>query len=235
MKESAIQKINQMGKAGAVLALIMKILLGIGLGACVIGLIATLLLPADMVQVDMTGVADITLDLSRFGENIFAEDPDEEILEDVKDSTKIQYAGNQMYVSEVKAEGSRMMMTAGGDLTTFNLRSCTWALAGAIVMLVVLFVSVVFAGRLAKAFRDCRTPFEGKVIRTMKQFAYSLLPWSVISGIVCHLESRIWISGVSGWNISIDVTTIVISLVILALAYIFQYGAVLQQESDETI
>lgn len=235
MKENAIRKINQMGKAGAVFALIIKILLGIGLGACVIGLIVTLLLPADMVQVDMTGVADITVDLSRFGENIFAGDQDEEIFENVKDSTNIRYAGNQMYISEVKTEGSRMAMTAGGDLTTFNMRSCTWGLAGAIVMLVLMLVSAVFAGRLAKAFRDCKTPFEVNVIRSMKQFSYALLPWSVLSGIVSSLESRIWISGASGWNISIDITTIVISLVILALAYIFQYGAVLQQESDETI
>nr|MBP3597881.1 DUF2975 domain-containing protein [Eubacterium sp.] len=237
MKENAIQKINKMGKAGAILALITKIFLGIGLGGCLIGLIVTAVLPAEMVQVKMAGTADIIVDLSNFGEDIFenSEVTKEEIVDNVKSSSNINYAGNEMYVSDVQTEGSKMQLQAGGELTTFNLRSCTWALVGAILNLVLLFVSTVFVSRLAKAFRDCDSPFEDIVIRRMKQFAYSLIPWAVVSSVVGYFESKIWMSGSSSVNFSVDITMVIIVLVILALAYIFQYGAVLQQESDETL
>ncbi len=237
MKQDAIQKINKMGKAGAILALITKIFLGIALAGCLIGLIVTAVLPAEMVQVNMAGTADIIVDLSKFGENIFetSEVAKEEIVENVKNSSNINYAGNEMYVSDVKTEGSQMQMTAGGELTTFNMRSCTWALVGATINLILLFVSAVFVSRLAKAFRDCESPFEEIVICRMKQFAYSLIPWAVISSVVGYFQSKIWMSGASSVDFSIDISVIIIVLVILALAYIFQYGAVLQQESDETL
>lgn len=236
MKEKAIQKINEMGKVGAVLALITKILVGISLVACIIGMIVTAILPRDMVQVDMTGTADVRVDLSNFGEDIFAKSgTKEEIVENVEKSSNIDYAGNKMDVSDVKTEGSKLQLVADGKLTTFDMRSCTWALAGGAISLAFLFASVIFAGRLAKAFRDCESPFEDTVIRCMKQFACSLIPWSVVSTVVGYFESKIWMSGSNSLDFSIDISMIIIVLVILALAYIFQYGAILQQESDETL
>lgn len=238
MKNAAIAKINKMGKAGAVLALITKILLGIALAACLIGLIATLVLPKDLVRVEMKGVADVMIDASVFGEGIFnlPEEEKQQISENVKKSSQIQYAGNHFEVSDIELQDSSMKITAGANLLSgFSMRSCSWALAAAILNLVLLFVSVVFAGRLAKAFRDCVSPFEENVIRRMKAFAYSLIPWAVISGFTGYFQKRIWMSGSTGIDFSIDITVVVVVLVILALSYIFQYGAVLQRESDETL
>lgn len=236
MKTEAITKINKMGKAGAILALITKIFLGIGLAGCLIGLIATLVLPKDLVQVHMNGTADVMLNLSNFGENIFGDaEVENQIADNVTKNANITYAGNHFEVSEVKTEDSQMAIKATGELTNFNIRSCAWALVGAIINLVLLFVSTVFAGKLAKSFRDCTSPFEENVIRNMKAFAYSLIPWSVISSVVGYFCTKIWMSGSTGFDFSIDISIIVIVLVMLALAYIFQYGAVLQQESDETL
>ena len=102
------------------------------------------------------------------------------------------------------------------------------------MILGLLLVGIIFAGRLAKSFRDCESPFEERVIRRMKQFAYSLIPWAVLSSISGSLDQRLWMAG-GGLSFDLNVGMIVVVLVILALAYIFQYGAILQRESDETL
>lgn len=236
-KQEAMKKINTMGKVGTVLALITKILLGISLGACLIGFVVTLFLPQELIQVKISGMADVIVDLSHFGENLMEEENvgGKQLRKSVEDSTNITYAGNHFEVSGMEAEGSRMKIEALGSLTSFDMRSCSWAIAGAIVNLVLLFISTWFVSLLAKAFRDCQSPFEEKVIQRMKWFAYSLIPWAVISNIVAFFERKIWTSGAGGFDYSIDFSVVIIVLVILALAYIFQYGAVLQRESDETL
>lgn len=236
-KKDAILKINQIGKVGTILALITKILLGISLGACLIGLVVTLVLPKELFSVKMSGMADVVVDLSRFGENLLEEENTggKQLRQSVENSTDITYAGNHFSVSDLEAEGSRMQIKANGSLAAFDMRSCSWAIAGAIVNLILLFISTWFISLLAKAFRDCQSPFEEKVIQRMKWFAYSLIPWAVISNIVAFFERKLWVSGAGGFDYSIDFSVVIIVLVILALAYIFQYGAVLQKESDETL
>lgn len=235
--KDAILKINQIGKVGTILALITKILLGISLGACLIGLVVTLVLPKELFSVKMSGMADVVVDLSRFGENLLEEENTggKQLRQSVENSTDITYAGNHFSVSDLEAEGSRMQIKANGSLAAFDMRSCSWAIAGAIVNLILLFISTWFISLLAKAFRDCQSPFEEKVIQRMKWFAYSLIPWAVISNIVAFFERKLWVSGAGGFDYSIDFSVVIIVLVILALAYIFQYGAVLQKESDETL
>lgn len=236
-KKDAIIKINQIGKVGTILALITKILLGISLGACLIGLVVTLVLPKELFSVKMSGMADIVVDLSRFGENLLEEENvgGNQLRQNVENSANITYAGNHFTVSGLETEGSRMQIKANGSLAAFDMRSCSWAIAGAMVNLILLFISTWFISLLAKAFRDCQSPFEEKVIQRMKWFAYSLIPWVVISNIVAFFERKLWVSGAGGFDYSIDFSVVIIVLVILALAYIFQYGAVLQKESDETL
>ncbi len=232
-KTEAIRKINTMGKVGNILAMITRILVIVLLVLSVAGFVIVLFLPADLCRVKMDGRAQVLVDLSAFGWET-DEALEEEVRENVKSSANISYAGNHFAVDEVTMDGSRMEVDASARLTEFNIKSLAWALAGAIVVLILLLISVIFVGRLAKAFRDCSSPFEGLVIRRMKQFAYALIPWAVISSVVGSLEQCIWMAS-GGFSFDLDFGIIIIVLVILALAYIFQYGAVLQQESDETL
>lgn len=155
-------------------------------------------------------------------------------LDAVKKSANINYAGNHFSVDDIDMEGSRMQIDASAKLTEFSIKTLAWALVGAMVNLILLLISIIFAGRLAKAFRDCESPFEDSVIRRMKQFAYSLIPWAVASSVIGNLLQSIWTAS-PRFGFSLDFGVIIAVLVILALAYIFQYGAVLQQESDETL
>lgn len=233
MKEGAIKRIHTMGKVGVILALITKILVSLLLALSVIGFIVVLCLPTNLCTVKIDGKADILVDLSAFGVNL-DEVSAQEIEDGVKENANISYAGNKFSVDNVNTEGSKLNIGAEADLTEFNVKDCVWALAGAILNLILVLMSVIFASRLAKAFRSCVSPFEAEVIHRMKQFAYSLIPWAVISSVVNALESRIWMAS-SGFHLDIDFGIIIVVLIILALAYIFQYGAILQKESDETL
>lgn len=233
MKTDAVVKINKMGKAGAILALIVKIFVILLLGLCTLAFIILLVLPSDVCTVKINGKAEVLLNLGFFGLS-GDEEQTEEIKKGVAENAVIDYAGNHFSVDSVDVDGSQVALGASGRLSEFNVKNLAWAVAGAILNLILLLVSVIFASRLAKAFRDCDSPFEDRVIHRMKQFAYSLIPWAVISSIVGSLEQQIWVAGGS-FSFDLDISMIVIVLVILALAYIFQYGAMLQKESDETL
>jgi hypothetical protein len=69
------------------------------------------------------------------------------------------------------------------------------------------------------------------VIRGIKALAYSLIPWVIID----WMQELITLPYTGTHNFTIDLSVACIILIVLGLAYIFQYGAVLQQESDETL
>lgn len=235
-KENAISKINTMGKVGTILALITKILLIIAMVLLVVSTVVLAVLPDNLFRVNMRGNANVIFNMSGFGENILKDADVEEIQEEITKNQKITYAGNQFAVSEVEVDTQKdeIVIDAEGELTNFTSHQLVWALLGALLQIALTLMTVIFISRLTKAIRDCKSPFETRVIVRMKQFAYSLIPWAVASWIINAMESRIWMSG-GGIHFELNVNVIIVVLVILALAYIFQYGAVLQQESDETL
>ena len=233
MKEKAIMKINMMGKVGAILALISKIFVSVLLGLCVLGFGAILFLPGDLCKLKVNGTADVLINLSSFGVD-FNDTETQQIKENVEKNANISYAGNEFSVDRVDVGDSSIDIGASASLTELDLKDCLWVLSGVILNLVLLLISIIYASRLAKAFRNCQSPFEKTVITRMKQFAYSLIPWAVISSIVNMLQSRIVISN-GGFHLNIDFGIVIMVLLILALAYVFQYGSMLQQESDETL
>ena len=233
MKLDAVKKINTMGKVGNILALIARIFVILLLVLSLAGFITVMVLPSDLCKVKIDGKAQVLLDLGVFGWEA-DEETTGEVKNNVEKSANISYAGNHFSVDDINMEGSRMQIDAGAKLSEFSIKTLAWALVGAMINLILLLISTIFAGRLAKAFRDCESPFEDGVIHRMKQFAYSLVPWAVASSVVGSLLQSIWTAS-PRFGFSLDFGVIITVLVILALAYIFQYGAVLQQESDETL
>lgn len=235
MRIDVIRKINKIGKAGTIAALIAKIFVILLLALCFFALVVLLILPSDVCTVNINGKAEVLMNLGFFGLDT---DGDEGLIGQIKNGVEenavVDYAGNHFRVDRVDVDGSQVAFGASGKLTEFNVKSLARAVAGAMLNLVLLLISVIFVSRLAKAVRDCLSPFEDRVIQRMKQFAYSLIPWAVISSVVGSLEQQVWIAG-GGFSFDLDIGMIIIVLVILALAYIFQYGAMLQKESDETL
>ena len=104
-KEEAILKINKLGNISNIIVRIMKIFLIIGLVFTVLGAIITMVLPKDLITMEMSATADIMVDVSSFGVTFTEED---------KESFATgMYAG---LTDEDEAEIQQMKMDVNGSV-----------------------------------------------------------------------------------------------------------------------
>ncbi len=230
MKEQAIQKINKIGKVSSVIALIGKILIGIAMVLSMIGAIACLLIPKDLLTVSIEGTAIMEVDVSSLGITLTEEDiaeVKEVMMEDMDEDDEFVYENTEFTSTGMKFVGDT-------DVTQISMRDIAVIYLFALVTLVMTFITLCFISALCKAFRDCQSPFEENVIKKMQNLGYSLIPWAVVSTITNSVTDSLMNNKLS-LNFTVDLGVVLIVLVVLVLVYIFKYGAVLQQESDETL
>lgn len=229
MKEQAVQKINKIGKFSNVIVLICKILAGLGISILLLASIACLLIPKDSIHIISEERVAFEIDYSRFG-----------MLSNMEEATEQWETGmaglliDGKEMDEVEIDGDMVYVTSEGQQFVLDLHNLAGKLFVLVIMLILVMVTLVFAGSLCKAFRDCHSPFEENIIKKMQHFAYSLIPWTIVSSVIESIERNIMSSG-HIVSVSIDVGMILVVMVVFMLVSIFKYGAVLQQESDETL
>ena len=229
MKEQAIQKINKIGKISSVITLIAKIIVSMGLVLALIGAIICFAIPDSLFKMSFAGDLVMEVDYSSLGVSMSEAD----ILESQK-SMELNISGQEYEFSEVEITESMITMKADLDNASFTMKDIAYLDALALVALAMTFVTLVFIGGLCKAFRDCQSPFEENVIKKMQNLAISLIPWAVVSTVTNSISDSLMNHKLS-LNFTVDLGVVLIVLVVLVLVYIFKYGAVLQQESDETL
>ena len=229
MKEQAIQKINKIGKISNIIALIAKILVGIGMVLTLVGAIICLAIPESLLSVSMKSDMVMEMDFSSVGVS-FSE---EEILA-MQESIRMEMAGEEPEFTEIQITESKMLMSGDVEQMSISMRDIAVILILVFVVLGMTFVTLVLVSALCKAFRDCETPFEENVIKKMQHFAYALIPWTVIATISNSITDSLMNHKIS-LRFTLDLGVILIVLAVLVLVHIFKYGAVLQQESDETL
>ncbi len=252
MKEQAILKINKVGKYSAIVAIICRILLIMGMVISLLGLVLCLILPKDLVKVSTAGTMRMKIDYGVFGIDVFEEELRnmEEMKDwmaqggDVRVDTVQSVVGvdgltlsadGQTYIpTSVTVEDGVVTMDMTSGEVSIGIRDVAVLIALAMVSVAMTLVTVIFAERLCKAFRDCQSPFEENVIKKMQQLAVALIPWTVVSSIAESVLNSA-VSNRMQWSFSLDMGVVLVVLIVLVLVYIFRYGAVLQQESDETL
>ena len=251
MKEQAIKKINKVGKISNIVTLICKILVIIGLVFSLLGAVVCFVIPESLVKVTTATVITTEIDFSELGMQIPQEQLDElEQIQSVMEEGDLQvdYVQNGVLNGQLALESSKetyiptnMQVTANGYTVeahsgdvTMSMRDVAVLLMIASVALVMTLVTLFFIGGLCKAFRDCASPFEENVIKKMQNLAIALIPWTVISTLTDSILTSLTTNSMQ-WSVSLDMGVILVVLVVLILVYIFKYGAVLQQESDETL
>lgn len=237
MKENAIQKINKMGKVGGIIINIAKVFCIIGLFFAMAGTIATLCIPKDFIYFKGSTNGSVVINMEAVGKTLSNEDREKinrgESLNG--GSVKFEENGKTVTMEEIYADGNTITLSAGGALNqSVSLHDMAYALITAVVTVAMTLVSLFFAGFLCKAFKECMSPFEENVIVKMRHFAYSLIPWVILNSISNSMFNSI-LNGKIDVEFTLDINTLIIVLIILALVHIFQYGAMLQQESDETL
>ncbi|MDE6625203.1 MAG: DUF2975 domain-containing protein [Lachnospiraceae bacterium] len=237
MKENAISKINKMGRIGTILTTIAKVFTIIGLIVTFVGTIASAFIPKDFFTASADSNLLVNISLASLGSTL----TDEEVTQANQEIIKILeeeelMADNSKYgINTMDISNDNISLNFTGKLADFSLHNILWVMLFASLYLAMTLVTLFFIGFLCRAFQNCESPFEENVIKKIKALAYSLIPWAILSTTNDVVADNFFTNSFHLNGIGVDLNMVMTILIILALAYIFQYGAVLQQESDETL
>lgn len=230
MKTEAIMKINKMGKIGLILSRIWFVVCCIGIAGLLISNVVMFILPKDFVQIHMDGDASMTVNVPAK----WVEEGDNGPLPDhFSGSVSVGNEGTEVKLTDVQIQGNQVLMTGRGAILDYNTGHIRMGLLVATLALIIAAITAFFACKLCKDLRNCETPFEEVIIKDIQLIAYSLIPWCVIENGINAVSLAMQTGSANVLSISIE--KILICLIIFGIAYIFKYGARLQQEADETL
>lgn len=242
-KEGIKENIHKIGKIGYVISVIMKVILIAALVCTILGTVVIFGLgTADSVWLTKSNVGEFTIDLSQLNQNWITTDFIDEIAgADISEATEgwnVVVDGQEVdetTVTNVALVDNILTMYVEEEQMVYSLREVRVVMILATLEVIITMIGVFFIEKLFKAFRTCESPFEEDIITNMKSSTIYLLIWSVISTTLSGaIESLIVGQGVT-IVVGIDLGYLLIILALIALTYIFKYGAELQRESDETL
>lgn len=229
MKEESIRKINKMGHAGQIIANICKVLLIIGVVFALLGSCFLMFLPEGAVTASPAGSVEMTVDVGALGYHLT--DQQRENLLNGNTDLDLSIGGDSY--SAVEVNGDVIRFTGGGNADTLDLHRLGVSMLLLVLSLIAITVTMFFVASLCKALRYCETPFSEDIVTRIRRVAWSLIPWALLGGAYNPFEALS--DGSIDMFIGIDLQTVLLILIIFALSFIFRYGAMLQQESDETL
>ncbi len=241
MKENAIKKINTMGKVAGILVIIARVFVCIGFAGCIIGMIALAVLPENFVSIRTKADVSVVVDMEAV--NVKFDDAErseiQKQLQSENFNGNFQINGQNFGEAKVQLDGNKFLVDAGGQVNNLSLKKLIGVIAVAAVNTVCAFITLLFAGFLCKAFKECRSPFEEKVIKSMRNLAFAIIPWVFMSSLSESIATAFFTGVFTGGNANIrlepDFSVVFAVVLVFGLTYIFKYGAILQQESDETL
>lgn len=235
MKQEVVAKINKFGKVGEIIANICRIVVIMGVVVLLVaGIMLLAVMPKNMMNINVKTVMGLTFDAAAIGETFATED-----VTEMEASLREEFNGNvtangeELVISDVVVNGDVMEITAETDkVELLGKGKVVVFLIMQLLQMAVAIVTITFIIKLCKEFKTCETPFSNDVIKRMKQVGYSLIPWCFTYP-TAEAAANFMVS--NNLNLSIDLGMIIMVLVVIALTHIFKYGAMLQQESDETL
>lgn len=233
-KEYAIRKINSIGKNGRTISTILQVILVMGVALASIGIIIFLAFPKNILTLTLDGTATVSLDENAIREidpTFTADDP--EALGSVAGGS-LNINSNEYTQGAVTIENGKInicFMQKPAVVTSVRLLMITLAI---IAYMAISFALIIFVKKLCKSLETCSSPFEENIIKELQHCVWFSIPWIIVGGIAQNILMTA-LSNTVNFTISFSLTTVLIFLLLFALAYIFKYGAVLQQESDETL
>lgn len=235
-KNKAIAKINKYGKYGSIITVVMIVIVSILTLVTLVAAVGTKFIPDDLFKINLGTQAEVIINPSAIDSDVDAATFDQ--ITYAINSGKVQGGLNlgavsmELNTAEVVGDVVVCKTTEGtGELHLTNVGN---VLLLVVVSLLLTLISTIFGFKFCKSIEKCESPFEDNVIKKMRYMAFSLLPWAVFSSIPKYAVNNLFNNNLKV-NLSLDMNIILIVLVILALTVVFKYGAILQQESDETL
>lgn len=235
-KNGAINSINKMGKIGSIILTICKIFAIVIMSVMLVVGVILLFMPKDLVNLRISGTVDTIVNVNELdleeGEDVTT-GAEEALLEKYGIGLTINgtsYGTEEVVVTD---EGTIELRADAGS-RILDMRDFAMICFFAAITLLLLAITLTFAEKLFKAFKVCETPFEETIVKAMKRMAIAMIPWSVMNTFADSLINSMF-SNQTNIILAVDAGVLFVVFIIFMFAYIFKYGAILQQESDETL
>ena len=216
-----LKKIQTIGKISKIVALVVCVLAFAAAGFALIGATVCASIPESWLSVSgqVNGTVEIGSSLSVW----------KEALE------RLGGAGEGSFGTWSVEGGKLFVSLRSPDFENIPLtKMAAVALTAAAFRLAFYGVILLFVSKFARALEKNSTPFCDACIKYLKITAFVLLGWAVVGETTLQVVCGMFF-GKFRLGVSVNGGMILISLVFLLLAYIFQYGAKLQREADETL
>ena len=235
-KNDAIAKINKYGKIGSVITVVMTVIVSIVMLITLIAAIGLKVIPDDAFNINLGTQAEVIINPSVLDSNADAAVLDEVVnaINNGQVQGGLNLGAVSMKLNTAEVVDNKVVCKTTEGMGVLHLANVGNVLLLVVVSLLLTLISTIFGFRFCKSIEKCETPFEDNVIKKMRYLAYSLLPWAIFSSVPKYAVNNIFNNNLK-INFSLDMNIILIVLVILALTVVFKYGAMLQQESDETL
>ena len=216
-----LKKIQTIGKISKIVALVVCVLAFVATRFALIGATVCASIPESWLSVSgqVNGTVEIGSSLSVW----------KEALE------RLGGAGEGSFGTWSVEGGKLFVSLRSPDFENIPLtKMAAVALTAAAFRLAFYGVILLFVSKFARALEKNSTPFCDACIKYLKITAFVLLGWAVVGETTLQVVCGMFF-GKFRLGVSVNGGMILISLVFLLLAYIFQYGAKLQREADETL
>ena len=144
--------------------------------------------------------------------------------------------GQSMGLRDVYSENTGAVTIHPGIIADIGMGGeemvCT--LSNALAYAVITAVILHYLGAIFKSIRNEGSPFDIDNVKSLKKVAISIALLSVIPAIVEVAVTAV-LGMMGSLKLHVEVTFIALAFFFLCLAYIFEYGAELQRQSDETL
>lgn len=212
MENFAILKINRLGRIGVIIIRILKIFFIFWLAVSLIGLFTWGYVPKGHVTFNF--IEKIVVEADSDWESVFLNTKLGDVTLDHFEETEkgLIYWGEHQKCS-LDDPGILMLLS--------------------VICFAIYYVVLRYGGKLCRAIRSCRTPFDPEIISSLKKLEIAMIPWALVS-IFTDIFSSVFLMKGSP-SLTININQLLPIFIIYSLLFVFQYGAQLQQESDETI
>ena len=228
----AKKRIHVLGTICRVLSIVMLVLMIISTAGLVTAGVALIVMPKDTAQISLSG--SVEAQISGRIIDMIPDDVLDSISEQIEDgSLSVNINGEAIQGAQVS--GGSLILNGSGKSASFDLRRVGIALIAYSLTTGCLIYVFIMCGRLMNEIRVCDSPFSEGVVKSLKQFAISLIPYAVIRSTATSFANNLLTTGSYSFDFKADTELYFAALIIVMLVFIFNYGAALQKDADETL
>lgn len=233
-KDQMIRRIHLFGKIGQILSVIAMAVQVFVILLSLLMLIFVFTMPKDFLKIHFNDQMEASLDFSSASEDRGLPDALREFAEDLSSGTARLKINN--YVIEQGSFESGILTLEGGSEQTVVF------VKGRLILLIVMLIVNILAFLLTTYFifrftgklKSLESPFDPMLIRDLRLITISLVPWYFLE-LLSQGVYEYFMSGSFNIMFNIDIKLLVVILFLLLISLIFRYGALLQEESDDTV